>query len=65
MIYLYVLFELSSAGSVYKWRIPQPDLATCLKVVKETKAETKGELGVVVTCGGEKIEKFYSISWSK
>lgn len=69
MIYLYIMFEMSAAGSVYKWRIPQADMVTCLKVLKETKAAfpktTENELGVVFTCGGEKIERFYNGAWWK
>lgn len=67
-VFLYVLFEMSAAGSVYKWRIPQKDWATCLKNLKETKAAfpnktSENELGVVVTCGGDKIERFYGSKW--
>ncbi len=51
-------------GSVYKWRIPQKDMSTCIKILKETKtAFKKSEVGVVLTCGNAKIERFYGSKW--
>ena len=66
-IYLYVLFESSAAGNVYKWRIRQPDMPTCIRVLGHTKAlfpnkTTENELGVVYTCGGE-VERNYGSKW--
>jgi hypothetical protein len=67
-IYLYVLFEMSAAGQVYKWRVKQPDMKTCIQTLKETKAQfpktSENELGVVITCGGA-IERFYSTAWHR
>jgi len=69
-IFLYIIFEASSAGTLYKARLPQPDLKTCLQVLKETKAAfpqktTENELGVVITCGGGNIERYYNSTWWK
>lgn len=69
MIYLYILFEMSAAGNVLKWRVPQKDMPACMDALKQTKTAfpktTENELGVVVTCGGENVEYYLNGKWSK
>jgi len=60
------MFELSSMGTVYKWRVQHKDMKSCVEALKHTKAQIKndGSLGVVVTCGGD-IQRFYNVKWHK
>ena len=64
-VFLYVLFETSASNSVLRWRVPQPDMKTCLEVAKETKAimpqsSDENELAVVVTCGGKDVQHYWN-----
>ena len=67
MIYLYIMFELSNFGTVYKWRVQQVSMQECLKVLEtsKTKIANDGTLGVAITCGTGEIERFHKGKWQR